>query len=160
MEIQKQFCTFFLKGLMFGIDVLKVQEIILPQEMTEVPLAPKAIRGLINLRGQVVTAIDLRSWLGFDSLNNEIGSMNVVIRAEDDIMSFLVDDIGDVVEPEEKSFESPPETLEESIRELIDGVYKLENQLLLVMNAERTFELFARRFSDRPSIMAEPQVIN
>ncbi len=152
MESQKQFCTFYLNNLLFGIDVLKVQEIILPQEMTEVPLSTEAIRGLINLRGQVVTAIDLRNWLGFDTVENGKAAMNVVIRAEEDILSFLVDDIGDVVEPDENTFESPPETLEENIRELINGVYKLDNQLLLVMNAERTFELFAKRFNSRPKM--------
>lgn len=152
MENQKQFCTFYLNDLLFGIDVLKVQEIILPQEITEVPLATDAIRGLINLRGQVVTAIDLRRWLGFETVDNGSAAMNVVIRADEDILSFLVDDIGDVVEPDEQSFERPPETLEENIRELINGVYKLDGQLLLVMDADRTFELFASRFNSRPKM--------
>ena len=155
MNHRKQFCTFFLNDLLFGIDVLKVQEIILPQEMTRVPLATEAIRGLINLRGQVVTAIDLRRWLGFDAEEDGRNAMNVVIRAEDDILSFLVDDIGDVVEPDESTFEQPPETLQENIRELINGVYKLDHQLLLVMNAERTFELFAKRFNSRPKMAIE-----
>ncbi|MEM8485781.1 MAG: chemotaxis protein CheW [Bacteroidota bacterium] len=149
MDIKKQFCTFYLNDMLFGIDVLKVQEIIRPQEMTEVPLAAPAIRGLINLRGQVVTAIDLRTWLGFSPMADSEAAMNVVIRADEDILSFLVDDIGDVVEPDEHAFESPPETLIENIRELISGVYKLENQLLLVMDAERTFELFAERFNSQ-----------
>ncbi|MFK7843802.1 MAG: chemotaxis protein CheW [Rhodothermales bacterium] len=152
MKNRKQYCTFYLNDLMFGIDVLKVQEIILPQEMTEVPLSTPSIRGLINLRGQVVTAIDLRRWLGFVPVANGNEAMNVVIRAEEDILSFLVDDIGDVLEPDEGSFEPPPETLKENIRELINGVYKLENQLLLVMNAERTFELFAEKFNSSPKL--------
>ncbi len=121
----------------------------MPQEMTEVPLAPKAVKGLINLRGQVVTAIDLRTWLGFDPVEDGAPSMNVVVRGDDDILSFLVDEIGDVVEPHEAIYEPPPETLEENIREMINGVYKLEGQLLLVMNAERTFELFQNKFSTR-----------
>ncbi len=155
MKDQKQYCTFYLNDLMFGIDVLKVQEIILPQEMTEVPLSTPSIRGLINLRGQVVTAIDLRRWLGFVPVANGNKAMNVVIRAEEDILSFLVDDISDVLEPDEGSFELPPETLEENIRELINGVYKLENQLLLVMNAERTFELFAEKFNSSSQMTIE-----
>ena len=155
MEYQKQFCTFYLDELLFGIDVLKVQEIILPQEMTEVPLATQSVRGLINLRGQVVTAIDLRKWLDFEPAANGKDAMNVVIRAEDDILSFLVDDIGDVVEPDDSTFERSPETLSENIRELINGVYKLKNQLLLVMDAERTFELFLQRFNNRPILSME-----
>lgn len=155
MEHQKQFCTFYLNNLLFGIDVLTVQEIILPQEMTQVPLAKTAVRGLINLRGQVVTAIDLRKWLDFEPAEGEKASMNVVIRAEDDILSFLVDDIGDVVEPHESTFEQSPETLSENIRELINGVYKLEKKLLLVMDIERTFELFSERFNNRPILTME-----
>ena len=147
MKTQKQFCTFYLDDLLFGIDVLKVQEIILPQEMTEIPLSPSEISGLINLRGQVVTAIDLRNWLGFEPTKPGFFSMNVVIRADDDILSFLVDSIGDVLEPHESSFEQPPETLDDQIRELLIGVYKLDQQLLLVMNTDRACELFAEKFN-------------
>ena len=141
MEAQKQFCTFYLDDLFFGIDVLKVQEIIRYQEMTPVPLAPPVVRGLINLRGQVVTAMDLRRRLGLAQRSSSSLPMNVIIRTEDDTVSFLVDEIGDVVEPQESTFEPPPETIRGSVRQLIDGVYKLEGQLLLVMDAERTMDL-------------------
>ena len=155
MTQQKQFCTFYLDDLLFGIDVLKVQEIILPQEMTKIPLAPSAVRGLINLRGQVVTAIDLRTWLGIDPIEPRHASMNVVIRTDEEIVSFLVDRIGDVLEPDEGTFERSPETLDQNIRELLDGIYKLENQLLLVMDAERTLELFVERFCSRHQAILE-----
>ena len=141
MEAQKEFCTFYLDDLFFGIDVLKVQEIIRYQEMTPVPLAPPVVRGLINLRGQVVTAMDLRRRLGLAQRSSSSLPMNVIIRTEDDTVSFLVDEIGDVVEPQESTFEPPPETIRGSVRQLIDGVYKLEGQLLLVMDAERTMDL-------------------
>ena len=143
MEAQKQFCTFYLDDLFFGIDVLKVQEIIRYQEMTQVPLAPLVVCGLINLRGQVVTAMDLRLRLGLQARSTGQLPMNVIIRMEDDTVSFLVDEIGDVVEPEEDAFEPPPETIKGSVRKLIDGVYKLDGQLLLVMDAERTMNLQA-----------------
>lgn len=143
MEAQKQFCTFYLGDLFFGIDVLKVQEIIRYQEMTPVPLAPTVIRGLINLRGQVVTAMDLRLRLGLEERRADELPMNVIIRTEEDTMSFLVDQIGDVVEPEEEAFESPPETLDGDFRKLINGVYKLDGQLLLVIDADRTMDLTA-----------------
>ena len=137
MEAQKQLCTFHLGELFFGIDVLKVQEIIRFQEMTPVPMAPPVIRGLINLRGQVVTAMDLRRRLDLDPRGEDELPMNVIIRNEDDIVSFLVDDIGDVVEPAEGAFELPPETLDPAVRGVINGVYKLDGRLLLVMDAER-----------------------
>ena len=143
MEERKQFCTFYLDDLFFGIDVLKVQEIIRYQEMTQVPLAPSVICGLINLRGQVVTAMDLRPRLGLGERTSDELPMNVIIRTEDDTVSFLVDEIGDVVEPDEDTFEPPPETIGSSVRKLINGVYKLDGRLLLVMDAERTMDLTA-----------------
>ena len=153
MNDQKQFCTFQLDDMLFGIDVLNVQEIILPQEMTEVPLAPSVISGLINLRGQVVTAINLGKWLGIESEEAGQRSMNVVICTDDEVVSFLVDSIGDVVEPNESSFEPPPQTLEDGIQQLINGVYKLDSQLLLVMDVARTVELFTETFNGRSGLV-------
>ena len=156
METQKQYCTFHLDDLLFGIAVLNVQEIILPHEMTYVPLAPEVISGLINLRGQVVTAIDLGRWLELDQNVSEQMRMNVVIRTEDDeVISFLVDSIGDVVEPQEETFEPPLQTLDDQIRNLISGVYKLDGKLLLVMDVERTIEIFSEAFSGRPAMAIE-----
>jgi len=136
-----QFCTFLLEDLLFGIEVMKVQEVIRAQEMTRVPLASAVIRGLINLRGQIVTAIDLRRRLDLPDLPSGGSQMNVVVRMDEGAVSFLVDEIGEVVEVEEQQFERPPETLSGVARELIRGAYKLEHRLLLVLDAERTVEL-------------------
>ena len=154
MKKQRQFCTFHLDQLFFGIDVLNVQEIILPQQMTAVPLAPEVISGLINLRGQVVTAINLGRWLGIEQKIDNDMRMNVVICTEDEVVSFLVDSIGDVVEPDEDAFEMPPQTLSEDIRDLINGVYKLDNKLLLVMDVDRTIEAFSDSFNERQDKLA------
>ncbi len=143
METQKLYCTFFLDDLFLGIDVLKVQEILLYQEMTPVPLAHPVISGLINLRGQVVTAMDLRLRLGLTERDPEQLPMNVIVQTKGDTVSLLVDEIGDVVEVEDSAFEPPPETIKGAIRKLIDGVYKLDGQLLLVVDAERTMDLSA-----------------
>ncbi len=149
MNHRKQFCTFQLDELLFGIDVLNVQEVILPQEMTQVPLAPQLISGLINLRGQVVTAIDLGIWLGCKNDVSDPARMSVVIHTDEDIVSFLVDSIGDVLEPDESTFEPAPQTLDENVRELTTGVYKLDGQLLLVMDVQRTIELFVDAYGSR-----------
>jgi purine-binding chemotaxis protein CheW len=141
MANTKQFCTFFLNGLYFGVEVLKVQEVIRYQEMTRVPLAPGMIRGLINLRGQIVTAVDLRLRLELPPRESSELPMNVVVRSEDGAVSLLVDEIGDVVEIEEDIFEAPPETLKGVARDLIQGVYKLKERLLLVLNTEKTINL-------------------
>ncbi|MBI3410434.1 MAG: chemotaxis protein CheW [Planctomycetes bacterium] len=141
MSVNRQLCTFFLDGLYFGVDVQKVQEVIRYQEMTRVPLAPPVVQGLINLRGQIVSAMDLRRRLEFS--DRPVGQlpMNVVVRTEDGPMSFLVDEIGDVIEVEEDTFERPPETLHGLARELVQGAYKLKDRLLLTLNTDRAVTL-------------------
>jgi purine-binding chemotaxis protein CheW len=141
MSNTRQFCTFFLDDLFFGVEVLKVQEVIRYQEMTQVPLAPAMIRGLINLRGQIVTAIDLRQRLEMPALDQERLPMNVVIRSDDGAVSLLVDEIGDVVEIKDDVYERPPETLKGVARGLIQGVYKLKERLLLILDTEKTVSL-------------------
>ena len=137
----KQYCTFFLNGLFFGVEVLNIQEVLRYQQMTRVPLAPATVQGLINLRGQIVTAIDLRHRLELPARASGVLPMNVVVRSEDGAISLLVDEIGDVVEIEDDVFESPPETLRGVARDLIKGVYKLKERLLLVLDTERTVNL-------------------
>lgn len=130
----RQFCTFHVDGLLLGIDVQQVQEVIRYQRMTRVPLAAAAISGLINLRGQIVTAIDLRQRLGLSSRPVDALPMNVVIRTDDGAVSLLVDEIGDVTHVDEESFEPPPPTLRGGARALVTGAFKLSQQLLLVLD--------------------------
>lgn len=128
--LEQQFCTFYLEELFFGVEVEKIQEVIRYQAMTRVPRAPQVIGGLINLRGQIVTAIDLRSRLEMPGRTNDRRPMNVVARTEDGVVSLLVDEIGDVVEVSPASFEAAPETLQGAARRMTRGVYKLEGRLL------------------------------
>jgi len=141
MTNTKQFCTFFVNGLFFGVEVLKVQEVIRYQGMTRVPLAPNTIQGLINLRGQIVTAIDLRCRLELAARDSHQLPTNVVIRSDDGAVSLLVDEIGDVVEIQDDIYERPPETLKGVARELVKGVYKLKERLLLILDTEKTINL-------------------
>lgn len=143
MNDSKQFCTFFIDGLFFGVEVLKVQEVIRYQQMTAVPLASRTIEGLINLRGQIVTAIDLRRRLDLPPRGEEHLPMNVVVRSDDGAVSLLVDEIGDVVEIRDDVRERPPETLRGVARELVTGVYKLKERLLLILDTEKTVNLAA-----------------
>lgn len=135
-----RFCTFYLDDLFLGIPVEQVQEVIRYQRMTQVPLAPREISGLINLRGEIVTAIDLRKRLNMPDRGPEELPMNVVIRDVDGAVSLLVDEIGDVLAAEPEAFELPPETVDEKTRELVTGVYKLHDGLLLVLDIERALE--------------------
>lgn len=140
---QQQLCTFYLDGLFFGVEVHKVQEVIRYQEMTHVPLASRVVQGLINLRGQIVTAIDLRRRLELNERHADKLPMNVVIRTDDGPVSLLVDEIGDVLEVDADAFERPPETLRGVARELIRGAYKLKDRLLLTLDSDRAVSLSA-----------------
>jgi len=132
-----QFCTFYLDKLLFGVELKGVQEVIRSLEMTKVPLAPEVVSGLINLRGQIVTAIDLRRRLELQPRTAGQLSMNVVVRSEDGAVSLLVDEIGDVVDVEEDTFEPPPETMRGSVRTMILGVHKLNGRLMHVLDTEK-----------------------
>ncbi|HYY25026.1 MAG TPA: chemotaxis protein CheW [Candidatus Udaeobacter sp.] len=143
MNDERQLATFYLDGLLFGIEVNKVQEVIRYQEMTHVPLAHAVVRGLINLRGQIVTALDLRRRLNFKDRSVDQLPMNVVVRTGEEAVSLLVDEIGDVLDVEEESFERPPETLQGEARDLIRGAYKLKDRLLLVLNTDKVVNLAA-----------------
>jgi len=145
MATRTQYCTFHLDNLLFGVEVRKVQEVIRYQAMTPVPLASPVVQGLINLRGQIVTAIDLRRRLDLAPRPADRLPMNIVVRAEDGPMSLLVDEIGDVLEMDDEAFERPPETLRGEARELIRGAYKLKDHLLLTLDIERVLELSSER---------------
>ena len=136
-----QYCTFTLEKLTFGIEVERVQEVIRTQPLTVVPLANEIVRGLINLRGQIVTALDLRRRLELSPRDEDQLPMNLVVRTPDGELSLLVDEIGDVVDVDEASFETPPDTLQGVARELIVGAYKLEGRLRLILDVGRAIRL-------------------
>jgi len=137
MADRQQFSTFLVDGLFFGVEVEKVQEVLRYQEMTRVPLASPVVRGLINLRGQIVTALDLRRRLDLSERPAGQLPMNVVIRTDDGGVSLLVDEIGDVVEVDGSIFERPPDTLKSSARAVIRGVHKLNDRLMHVLDTEK-----------------------
>jgi len=136
-----QYSTFFVQDLFFGIDVLQVQEVLRYQEMTRVPLAPDVIEGLINLRGQIVTAIDMRRRLRLAPRTEEETPMNMVVRTDDGAVSLLVDEIGDVLEVESQTFELAPDNVDPAARKLIRGVHKLKDRLLLILETAKTVDL-------------------
>ena len=145
----RQFCTFSVADLYLAIDVLEVQEVIRYQEMTRVPTAPRVVRGLINLRGQIVTAIDLRRRLDLPPAADGQRPMNVVIRTDDGAVSLLVDEIGDVLEFECHKLEKPPATVPAAVRELVTGIIVLEDRLLLVFDTARLMN-----FAGTPALLS------
>jgi purine-binding chemotaxis protein CheW len=140
MASSQQFCTFIVQGQFFGVPVQRVQEVIRYQQMTRVPLVSDSVRGLINLRGQIVTAIDLRKCLGLPPREADRVPMNVIIRSDDGPISLLVDDIGDVLEVGREALEPPPETLQGPTRAMVRGVYKLPGRLLLSLDVQKAFQ--------------------
>ena len=137
------YCTFVVDGMLFGVEVLRVQEVLRYHQMTRVPMAPGVVRGLLNLRGQIVTAIDLRERLELAPAENGREPMNIVIRATDGAVSLLVDEIGDVLEVVEDQFERTPDTLHGILRDLVRGTYKLSDRLLLVLDLDATLNVAA-----------------
>lgn len=135
--LEQQFATFKVGNLLFGVDVHDVQEIIRYQQLTPVPLAPDVVRGLMNLRGQIITAIDLRRRLAVNTATPEQELMNIVVSVEAEKVSLLVDSVGDVIKVSKDTFEETPPTVGGRIREIAKGVFKLPDGLMLVLNTER-----------------------
>lgn len=147
MAIQ-QICTFFLDKTRFGIEVEDVQEIIRQQPLTPVPLAALDICGLMNLRGRVIPVVDLSYRLGLRSVVCPIAEAgiedytvyNVIVNTLDDVVSFVVDGIGDVLECALETLEPPPANLPPPLRSVLKGAYKLEQDFLLVLNTEKILD--------------------
>lgn len=129
--------TFTLEGRLYGVDVTAVQEVLRGQPRTRIPLAPQTVSGLINLRGQVLSAVELRAQLGLPGRDADQEPMLVVVNVDGEPVALLVDTIGAVIDVDDAQFELPPDTLTGSSRELLIGAYKLEDQLLLALDVER-----------------------
>lgn len=131
-----QLATFYLGDELFGVDTTRVQEILTYQEITTVPRAPDYVRGLINLRGQIVTVIDLRCRLGFEKLETQAASMNLIVNSDEGLMSMLVDKIGNVIDIPSGKLLAPPGTIRGVAVHYIQSVCQLENELLIVLDLE------------------------
>jgi purine-binding chemotaxis protein CheW len=132
-----QLSTFMVGRYLFGVDVTLVQEIMRVRSITPVPLSVPEIAGLINLRGEVLTAVDLRIRFGFDPAEGSSNPVNIVVRVDDEPISLLVDAIDGVVEVSELPFETTPSTVDERARSLISGAYTLPDRLLLALDARK-----------------------
>jgi purine-binding chemotaxis protein CheW len=138
---QNQYCTFAVAGLYFGVPVARVQEVILQQPITRVPLSASEVSGLINLRGQLVTAIELRRRLGLPERPANIAGMNVLIRNSEGAVSLVVDQIDEVLEVDPECVEPPPETMRAEARKFVLGAAKLKGRLMLLLDSEKVLDL-------------------
>jgi purine-binding chemotaxis protein CheW len=139
----RQFCTFYLDRLLFGIESQKIQEVVTYRELRPVPLAPAVVSGLMNLRGQVVVALELRRQLELPERPADMTPVCLVVHSAGGTVCLIADEVGNVVEVEEQTYEPSPSTLPPRLRSVILGVHKLEGQLLHVLDTERVCEVQA-----------------
>jgi purine-binding chemotaxis protein CheW len=137
---EKQYCTFFVNDLLFGVEVLEVQEIMSQHSVEPVPLSPPTVAGLVNHRGQIVTAIDMRRRLGFPAADRTQRSMMLIAHANEETFGLLVDKIGDVLSVNSQDFEPAPETVTGEAKELVLGAYKLPDRLILPLRLDKIAE--------------------
>ena len=140
MAERLQICTFTLGDRTFALPVSEIREVVRGLEVTAVPLAPGAVRGLANLRGQIATAIDLRRRLELPPRGEGQGEVNVVVDSADGPVCLAVDDIGDVIEVDGALIDRPPETLRPTVRELVRGICKFHEELVLLLDTARAIE--------------------
>jgi purine-binding chemotaxis protein CheW len=138
-----QFCTFYLDHLLFGVDSQKIQEVVTYRDLRPVPLAPPVVSGLMNLRGQVVVALELRRQLELSERPADMTPICLVVRSAAGTVCLLADEVGNVVDVEDETFEPSPETLSPRLRSVILGVHKLEHQLMHVLDTDQACEIRA-----------------
>jgi len=140
---QCQYVYIVIAGQSFGIPVLIVHDVLGPQRITRIPLAPPEVAGSLNLRGRIVTAIDVRLCLGLEKRPAEQPGMSVVVEHGGEFYSLIVDNVGEVLTLPAASMERNPATLDPRWREISNGIYRLEDQLLVILDADRLLD-FAR----------------
>jgi purine-binding chemotaxis protein CheW len=136
------FVTVTIGNQLFGIPVLQVQDVFVPVSVTAVPLAPPEVGGVLNLRGRIVTVIDMRKRLGLPNRERQGAALAIGIERSGEHYGLLIDDVGDVLELDPNDIEPVPQTLDTKWRTISKGVYRLENSLLVVLDVDRlmTFE--------------------
>lgn len=131
---QRDYVTMSIGDQMFGIPVLTVQDVLGPQNIARVPLAPPEVAGSLNLRGRIVTAIDVRPRLGMPTREGGKAAMSVVVEYDGELYSLLVDSVGEVLSLNSRDYQRNPPTLSPRLRDFSDGIYRLNGSLLVVLN--------------------------
>lgn len=134
MGNQKKYCSFRVGSARLGIEVENVRETLVGAELTPVPLTPSVVEGMLNLRGQIVTVMSLRKLMKTEYETPPTKNVFIIVDVGTDSMAFLVDAVDDVIEVDEDMYEPPPKTLSAFGKELILGAYKLEKELMLILD--------------------------
>ncbi|PHZ85240.1 chemotaxis protein CheW [Paremcibacter congregatus] len=133
----KDFVTIRLAGQLCGVPVLTVHDVLSEQMITSVPLAPSAVEGVLNLRGRIVTAINLRKRLGLGVQDTGNVGMSIVVEYNGEPYSLLIDSVGDVMSFPDESFERNPVTLDQRWQEVSSGIYRMDGELLVILDVEK-----------------------
>ncbi len=136
----EEFVTFMIAGQLFGIPVLQIQDVLSSYKITRIPLAPSEITGSLNLRGRVVTAIDVRLRLGLPPRPSDADSMSIVAENGGELYSLMVDSVGEVMALSQSAYERNLPTLDAKFRTFSDGIYRLENELMVVLDVNRLLD--------------------
>ncbi|MBV6632135.1 MAG: chemotaxis protein CheW [Alphaproteobacteria bacterium] len=131
------YVTMRIAGQLFGIPVLQVQDVLGPQRITKIPLAPSEVAGSLNLRGRIVTAIDVRLRLDLESRSQNLKEMSIVVEHEHELYSLIVDEVGEVLNLEESTFEKNPATMDRRWRDVSSGIHRLDGELLVILDIGR-----------------------
>lgn len=143
-EDQRDFVSVTICDQLFGIPVLQVQDVLGTQRITRIPLAPSEVAGSLNLRGRIVTAIDIRTRLGLPPRAEGQQAMSVVVDYGGELYSLLVDSVGEVLSLAGSEAERNPATLDPVWRELSAGIFRLDGKLLIVLDVARVLDFSAR----------------
>ncbi len=135
------YVTMIVGGQLFGVPVLEVHDVFVPSKLAHVPMAPPEVAGVLNLRGRIVTAIDLRLRLGFEPRDAGVQAMAVVIEYQGEPYSLLVDAVGEVLSLEETAFERNPSNLDAKLRDVSEGIFRLDQKLMVVIQLDKVIQL-------------------
>lgn len=143
--VAADFVTMTVADQLFGIPVLTVQDVLGPQRITRIPLAPPEVAGALNLRGRIVTAIDVRRRLGLSKRDADKSGMNVVVDHKGELYALMVDNVGEVLSLSSDAYERNPATLDPRWREVSAGIYRLKGKLLVVLEVARLLDFKSKR---------------
>ena len=137
----REYVTALIGGQLFGLPILRVQDVFAPERLTRVPLAPAEIAGVLNLRGRIVTLIDMRCRLGLGRREDSAPAMAVGVESRGEFYGLLIDSIGEVLKLDGTACEPNPSNLDPRLAGVSTGIYRLDGQLLMVLDVDRVLDI-------------------
>jgi len=136
-----EYVTAIIGGQLFGLPILRVQDVFAPERLTKVPLAPAEIAGVLNLRGRIVTLIEMRHRLGLAQRKNDSPVMAVGVESRGESYGLLIDSVGEVLKLADVACEPNPSNLDSGLASVSTGIYRLDGQLLMVLDVDRVLDI-------------------